>query len=217
MSNMAMIAGTIYGVALNDREQCARLAAAFESPPYNKPPRKPVLYIKPRNCLMGDAGRIPLPSDLSHIEAAPSLALLIGRDTARVAPQAALDHVAGTCLALDIGEPGTGYYRPPVRQRCRDGFLRLGTMVPFQPDILSGAIDIAVNDKNIGHWPLSRLVRGAARLIAEVSSFMTLAAGDLLLTGLPQDAPCLADGDRMAVQLGNLPPLSARVCREAAP
>ena len=217
MSNMAMIAGTIYGVALNDREQCARLATAFEKPPYSKPPQKPVLYIKPRNCLMGDAGIIPLPSDLSQVEAAPSLALLIGRDATRVPPQTALDHVAGACLALDIGEPGGGYYRPPVRQRCRDGFLRLGAMAPFQQKLLGGTIDISVNDKSIGDWPLTRLVRGAARLIADISDFMTLDAGDLLLTGLPQDAPCLTDGDHIALHLDHLPSLSARARREAAP
>lgn len=217
MSNMAMIAGTIYGVALNDREQCARLATAFEKPPYSKPPQKPVLYIKPRNCLMGNGGIIPLPSDISRIEAAPSLALLIGRDATRIPPQTALEHVAGACLALDIGEPGAGYYRPPVRQRCRDGFLRLGAMASFQQDLLGGTINIAVNDKSIGNWPLSRLVRGAAQLIADISSFMTLASGDLLLTGLPQDAPCLADGDRITVRISHLPALSARACREAAP
>ena len=214
---MAMIAGTIYGAALNDREQCAHLAAAFEKPPYNKPPQRPVLYIKPRNCLMGDAGAIPLPSDLACVEASPSLALLIGRDATRVPPQAALEHVAGACLALDIGESGSSYYRPPVRQRCRDGFLRLGAMAVFEQGILAGKIDITVNEKSAGHWPMGRLVRGAAQLIADVTSFMTLAAGDLLLIGLPHDAPCLADGDRIAIEMNGLPSLRARACRETVP
>ena len=214
---MAMIAGTIYGVALNDREQCADLAAAFENPPYDKPPQRPVLYIKPRNCLLGDDGIIPLPSDLSQVEASPSLALLIGRDAARVSPQAALDHVAGACLALDIGEPGATYYRPPVRQRCRDGFLRLGAMAPFRQEILASSIEMTVKGGSFGHWPLARLVRGAAQLIADISSFMTLAAGDLLLTGLPRDAPGLTDGDHIALHLDGLPSLTARVCRTSTP
>src|SRR5215469_15032765 len=160
MSNMTMIAGTIYGAALNDREEHAQLATVFEAAPYNKPPQKPVLYIKPRNCLMGDAGIIPLPSDLTQIEAAPSLALLIGRDTAHASVHAALDGVAGACLALDIGEPGRSYYRPPVRQRCRDGFLRLGAMAAFEQAHLHDVIEIVVNDRVVGHWNLNRLVRG---------------------------------------------------------
>jgi 5-oxopent-3-ene-1,2,5-tricarboxylate decarboxylase/2-hydroxyhepta-2,4-diene-1,7-dioate isomerase len=215
MSNMAMIAGTIYGAALNDREEYAQLAAALEAPPYNKPPHRPVLYIKPRNCLMGDAGIIPLPSDLAHVEAAPSLALLIGRDAARVSAESALDCVAGLCLALDIGEPRGSYYRPPVRQRCRDGFLRLGAMAAFEPAYLRDTIDIAVNDKTVGHWSLNRLVRSAAQLIADVSSFMTLAAGDLLLTGIPHDAPHLEEGDGIVIRTDRLPPLAARVSRGA--
>ena len=214
---MAMVAGTIYGVALNDREERAQLAPSFEKPPYNKPPLRPVLYIKPRNCLIGQADVIPLPRDLECIEAAPSLALLIGRDTRSVTFRAALDHVAGVCLALDIGEPGGIYYRPPTRQRCRDGFLRLGAITVFDPALLGGTIKIAVNGKTAGSWPLDRLARGAAELIADISGFMTLAAGDLLLTGLPHDAPRLAKGDRIAVQMDRLPGLSAQVRREGTP
>ena len=214
---MAMIAGTIYGAALNDREEYAQLAAAFDAPPYNKPPHRPVLYIKPRNCLIGDTGIIPLPPDLACVEAAPSLALLIGRDAARVPADSALDYIAGACLALDIGEPRTGYYRPPVRQRCRDGFLRLGAVTAFEPAHLRDTIDIAVNDKTVGHWSLNRLVRGAVQLIADVSGFMTLTAGDLLLTGIPHDAPVLSDGDSIVIRTGRLPLLAARVCREASP
>ena len=123
---MAMIAGTIYGVALNDREQHARLATVFEEPPYKKPPQRPVLYIKPRNCLTGDGSRIPLSPDLTQVEVAATLGLLLGRDARRVTAEAALAHVAGICLALDVAEPYDGYYRPPLRQRCRDGFLAAG-------------------------------------------------------------------------------------------
>jgi 5-oxopent-3-ene-1,2,5-tricarboxylate decarboxylase/2-hydroxyhepta-2,4-diene-1,7-dioate isomerase len=212
---MAMISGTIYGIALNDREERMRLAAAFEAPPYNRPPDRPVLYIKPRNCLMGEAGVIPLPSDLARIEAAPSLALLIGRDAARVSLQSALDCVAAACLALDIGEPRDSYYRPPVRQRCRDGFLCIGALTAFEPAHLHDPIEMTVNDKAAGHWSLNRLVRDAAQLIADISSFMTLAAGDLLLTGVPHDAPRLAEGDRIALRAGRLSPLQALVSGKA--
>ena len=217
MSNMTMIAGTIYGAALNDREERARLATAFEASPYNKPPKRPVLYIKPRNCLLGDADTIPLPSDLASVEAAPSLALLIGRDTARASAQSALEGIAGACLALDIGETGGSYYRPPVRQRCRDGFLRLGAIAAFEQVHLQSAITVVVNDKTMGHWNLNRLVRDAAHLIADISGFMTLAAGDLLLTGIPHDAPCLADGDHIVLRAGPLPALSAHVRRQVIP
>lgn len=213
---MAMIAGTIYGAALNDRDQDTRLAAAFEKPPHNKPPQRPVLYIKPRNCLMGDTGVIPLPPEWLSVEAAPTFGLLIGRDACRVKPGAALDHIGGVCLALDIGEPDAGFYRPPIRQRCRDGFLRLGPMAAFDPDMLDGNLETRVNNVAVHAWSPRRVLRDAASLIAEVTGFMTLAAGDLLLVGLPHDAPCLNDGDWVTVSTSGLPPLSAQLRREAA-
>jgi 5-oxopent-3-ene-1,2,5-tricarboxylate decarboxylase/2-hydroxyhepta-2,4-diene-1,7-dioate isomerase len=206
---MAMIAGTIYGVALNDREQQQRLATLFEEPPYKKPPQKPVLYIKPRNCLT--EGGVPLSPDLARVEIAATLGLLIGRDARRATADAALGHVAGICLALDVAEPSDGYYRPPLRQRCRDGFLPLGALAVFDPSLLTGDIETSVNDAVAHIWSPRRLLRDAASLIADISAFMTLAAGDLLLIGLAHDAPRAEAGDRVTVRAKRLPELSVQL------
>jgi 5-oxopent-3-ene-1,2,5-tricarboxylate decarboxylase/2-hydroxyhepta-2,4-diene-1,7-dioate isomerase len=165
---------------------------------------------------MGDTGVIPLPSDWTCVEAAPTLGLFIGRDASRVGLKTALDHVAGVCLALDIGEPDAGFYRPPIRQRCRDGFLRLGRMAAFDPDVLDGNLECRVNDVPVHASSPKRLLRDAASLITEITGFMTLAAGDLLLIGLPHDAPRLRDGDLIQVGTRGLPPLSAQLRLEAA-
>lgn len=211
---MAMIAGTIYGAALNDRAQREKFTALFEGPPYGKLPQRPVLYIKPHNCLAGDG--IPVPSDLAELEIAATLGLLIGHDAARVTPQAALAHVAGSCLALDAAEPDDSYYRPPVRQRCRDGFLPLGAMAQFDPRFLESDIETWINGALAHAWSPRRLLRDAASLIADISAFMTLAAGDLLLIGIPHDAPRARLGDRVNVRMTPLPELSVALKAEAS-
>jgi 5-oxopent-3-ene-1,2,5-tricarboxylate decarboxylase/2-hydroxyhepta-2,4-diene-1,7-dioate isomerase len=213
---MASVAGTIYGVALNDREQPIGLAATFESPPYGKPPQRPVLYIKPRNCVAGDGCKIPLPPDLGQVEIAATLGLLIGRDARRIMPQAALDHVAGVCLALDIAEPDDSYYRPPVRQRCRDNFLPLGGLADFDPSLFDSDIKTFVNNAAVHVWSPRRLLRNAASLIADISAFMTLSAGDLLLLGIPHDAPRARPGDRVTARAERLPGLSVELNAEIA-
>ncbi|MGZ5928106.1 MAG: fumarylacetoacetate hydrolase family protein [Rhizomicrobium sp.] len=212
---MAMIAGTVYGVALNDCEQHLRLAPLFNEPPYKKPPQRPVLYIKPRNCLTENGGSIPLSPDLTQVEVAATLGLLLGRDARRVTAETALGHVAGICLALDVAEPSDGYYRPPLRQRCRDGFLPLGALASFDPSLLNGNIETFVNDAPVHVWSPRRLLRNAASLIADISVFMTLAAGDLLLIGLAHDAPRAGLGDRITVRAQFLPALSAQLNKEA--
>lgn len=211
-----MISGTVYGAILNDREERKLLEGAFGEPPYKAPPRRPVLYIKTRNCLLSNNACVPVPADLARVEAAATLGLLFTRDARRVAAKGALDHVGGICLALDISEPQESYYRPAVRQRCRDGFLPLGQLTEFSPALLDGDIETRVDGEVAHAWSPKRLVRDAATLIADISAFMTLAAGDLLLIGLPHDAPRLANGNHVAVTAPGLPGLSVQLREESA-
>jgi len=205
-----MIAGNIYGVVLNDRPQLVRMAGDFAMPPYKKPPEAPVLYIKTRNCLACDGSDIVLDADLAQVELAATLGLLFGRPAIKTSRENALDCVAGICLALDISESEDSYYRPTVRQRCRDGFLPLGKFGAFDPEILKASIGTSVNGMAVHAWSSERLARDAATLIADVSSFMTLAAGDLLLIGLPHDAPRARPSDRVQVDCAGLSPLAIR-------
>ena len=205
-----MIAGNIYGVVLNDRPQLVQMASDFAMPPYKKPPEAPVLYIKTRNCLMTGSGDVTLDTGLDQIEIAATVGLLFGRAATKISREAALDCVSGACLALDISEPEASFYRPTVRQRCRDGFLPLGDFGAFNPNLLGTSIDTSVNGALTHAWSLERLARDAATLIADISGFMTLAAGDLLLIGLPHDAPRAGPGDQVDVTCDGLSPLAIR-------
>ncbi|MFT4077528.1 MAG: fumarylacetoacetate hydrolase family protein [Asticcacaulis sp.] len=208
-----MIAGNIYGIVLNDSLQRPTLTEAFMQPPYKAPPEAPVLYIKSRNCLM--PGPVWLEDDLTTVEVAATLGLLIGTDATRVSRENALSHVGGICLALDISEPNASYYRPSVRQRCRDGFLPLGRPLPLDDVFLSADIETLINGQPVHTWSLKRLVRDAATLIADMTSYMTLSAGDLLLIGLAGDAPQARRGDTVTVTARGLPPLTVQIQREA--
>jgi 5-oxopent-3-ene-1,2,5-tricarboxylate decarboxylase/2-hydroxyhepta-2,4-diene-1,7-dioate isomerase len=209
-----MITGTLYGVVLNDGAERALLASAFTQPPYQAPPQAPVLYIKPRACLAPHQATVPLPVELDAVEAAATIGLLLGRDARRVSADQALDHVTAACLALDVTQPHDSYYRPAVRHRGRDAFLPAGALAPFDPRVLEGEILTEVDGQMIHHWSPRRLVRQAATLIADISAFMTLAAGDLLLVGLPHDAPRVTAGQRVTAFAGDLPPVTAVFARE---
>ncbi len=52
--------GTVYGALLNDRGALAALGDAVHAPPYHKPPRASVLYVKPANTHAGDGAGVGL-------------------------------------------------------------------------------------------------------------------------------------------------------------
>ncbi len=199
------IAGTIYGVILNDSAELSRLAPAFTEKPYQAPPRAPVVYIKPRACLrLGDAS-VPVPAEFPELEAAPTLALLFARDVCGVDEGSAMSHVGAACLALDISVPQANYYRPAIAQRCRDGFLPLGG---FGAPAGSADMATSVDGVEVHRWSTDRLLRAIPTLIRDLTAFMTLRAGDLLLVGLPGDAPRVRIGQSVSVAASGLPTLA---------
>lgn len=205
-----VIAGDIYGVVLNDRQELHELTESFFDKPYLVPPVAPVVYMKPRSAVTRGPVRVKAGEVL---QAASTLALLFARDAARCSESDALDCVGAACLAIDFSLPQTSYYRPAVGQKNRDGFLALGDWIPFT---LPSAIDTHIDGKVVHDWPLDRLLRSPAQLIADLSAFMTLRAGDVLLVGLPGDAPHIGAGQSISVSAPGLPAIHSAIEELAA-
>lgn len=206
--------GLAYGVILNTHDQVMTLDGELHAPPYRAPPRAPVLYVKPPNTYLRSGGDTEVPAHLDELEVVGALAAVFERPAARVSPQEALSHLLGYTCALEICEPHTSLHRPPIRQRCRDGFLPLGPwIVPPQalthPD--RQEIITRVNGAEACRWSTADLVRGAAQLIADVSEFMTLEAGDALVLGLPGRGARARAGDRVEMEIADIGRLSCRL------
>ncbi|MGH6616642.1 fumarylacetoacetate hydrolase family protein [Sphingomonas sp.] len=211
-----VISGTVYGVILNDVAERAALGDAFMAAPYGRPPLSPVLYIKPRGCIAPFDATVSLAEDAATVEAAATIGLLFQRDASRVSADNALDTIGAACLALDVTVPHASYYRPPVRHRARDGFLPVGAFGLFDEGLLDRDIVTLVDGEEAHRWRGTRLATRAAELIVEISAFMTLRAGDLLLLGLPGDAPVVGPSALVRSELAGLPPVQARFAAEQA-
>jgi len=118
------------------------------------------------------------------------LAAVIGKTTRYVDERNALDYVAGYCVANDVSErefqtEGTGQW---VKGKSADSFCPLGPYL-VTPDEVSDPQNLRlwleVNDHRYQDGSTDDMIFGVAHLISYVSRFMTLLAGDLLLTGTP--------------------------------
>jgi 5-oxopent-3-ene-1,2,5-tricarboxylate decarboxylase / 2-hydroxyhepta-2,4-diene-1,7-dioate isomerase len=199
--------GTVYGTLLNHRAALAALGDAANQAPYKAPPKAPVLYIKPRNTFAGPDARVEVPADAAELEVGASLGMVFGRTTCRVGVDDALENLEGYVIGADISVPHAVFYRPSVRLKARDGFCPMGPrIVPraaiANPDAL--ALRVSIDGATVHHASTGGMLRPAARLIADVSEFMTFRAGDVLLLGVAHGAPRVRAGQRAAIEIDGL-------------
>jgi len=199
--------GVVFGTLLNFRGALAALGGAVDAPPYGGAPRAPVLYIKPANTWAAFGAQIALPSTVAAVEIGAALGIVIGATAKRVAEREALDCVAGYTVVNDVCEPHSSLHRPAIRQRCRDGFCPIGPWVIARQEVAlpdSLKLRVLVNGELAAESSTANLIRPVARLIADVSEFMTLAPGDVLLAGVAENSPRARAGDRVRIEIENV-------------
>lgn len=210
------LSGVVLGTLMNDPAALAALGEAAHAAPYKAPPRAPVLYVKPRNTLGGVAHALLLPPEAQAFEIGAALGLMIGRTACRVPVSEARACIAGLVAVADLSVPHTSFYRPSVRFKAVDGSCRLS-----EPVALAGLdpdnIDIRVSvDGAVRQQASTRgFVRGASRLLADVSDFMTLRPGDVLMTGVPFGAPQARAGQLVHIEIDGVGVIDLAL--EAAP
>ena len=212
--------GTVIGTLLNYRGELATLGDAVHLPPYLAPPRAPVLYIKPANTWIAHGAPIPLPAGVEAVAVGAALGIVIGSAATRVRPEHALACVAGYTIVNDVHVPNPNLLQLAMRERCRDGFCPIGPWVIERaaiadPDALG--VRVYVNGVECACGTTAHLVRSIATLIADVSEFLTLAAGDVLLAGVPDTAPQARVGDRVRIEIDGIGALENPVVSEARP
>jgi 5-oxopent-3-ene-1,2,5-tricarboxylate decarboxylase/2-hydroxyhepta-2,4-diene-1,7-dioate isomerase len=196
-------ARTVYGALLNYKGALAALAGQLDQPPYKAPPQAPILYIKPANTHSTDGATVLLPDGVEELRIGAALGVVIGATACRVPAARAFDYVAGYVVVNDVSVPHENLHRPAIRQLCRDGFCPIGPMVAcdavLNPDALS--VRVYINDKLEQQNTTANLIRPTAQLIADVTSFLTLSAGDILLVGVPENAPLARAGDQVTIDI----------------
>lgn len=183
--------GTVYGTLLNFRREWDLWSSRMTQDPHKAAPKAPVLYVKTANTFCPAGQDLLLQDGVTEVDIGATLGLVMGSD----------GQVAGAALLNDWSVPHTSYYRPPVKFRCRDGFLALPDQVtPGQVQDWA-ALQIAVrrNGELVQTVDLRELMRGMPALLADVGEFMTLQPGDVLMVG----TDCLADGARPRAQAGD--------------
>jgi 5-oxopent-3-ene-1,2,5-tricarboxylate decarboxylase / 2-hydroxyhepta-2,4-diene-1,7-dioate isomerase len=201
--------GTVYGTLMNFRGELDALGDAMKQPPYKAPPQAPVLYVKPANTWTENGGSIAVPAGVQEVAVGATVAMVM--KSAR--------EVAGYVLMNDLTLPHESFFRPPVKFNCLDGFLGIGDRIRARNEAGDPAVfklEVRINGELKQTVRFSQLVRPADKLLADVSEFMTLGEGDMLMLGCDVGRPLARVGDRIEIKMPALGTLANTLVAEAA-
>jgi 5-oxopent-3-ene-1,2,5-tricarboxylate decarboxylase / 2-hydroxyhepta-2,4-diene-1,7-dioate isomerase len=188
-----MPTGTVYGTLLNFKAELAALQPQMNQPPYKAPPQAPVLYIKTANTWSSNGASIAVPTRVPEVEIGATIAMVVTNKQIRYV------------LMNDLSIPHSSFFRPPVKFKCLDGFLGVGSQIIETDKPQDFKLEVRVNGDLMQSLDFSQLVRPAAHLLADVSEFMTLHDGDVLMLG----CDCLPNDKRPLAKVGDVIDISS--------
>jgi 5-oxopent-3-ene-1,2,5-tricarboxylate decarboxylase/2-hydroxyhepta-2,4-diene-1,7-dioate isomerase len=194
-------AGTVIALGLNYADHAKELAFNAQD--------EPLVFLKGPGTLLGHRGQTRRPADVGFMHYECELAVIIGRTASEVPRAEALRHVAGYCIANDyaIRDYLENWYRPNLRVKNRDGGTVLGPWFVDAADVPEpGNLDLRafVNGKLTQRGNTRDLIFDVPYLIEYLSAFMTLAPGDVILTGTPEGVVNVMPGDEVACEIDGL-------------
>lgn len=218
-------ARTIFALALNYADHAVELAArssADQAGFLQAQRAEPVVFLKAANSLVGHRGLTRRPADAEFMHYECELAVVIGREGRCIARARAIDHVAGYTVANDYAirnflEP---YCRPNLRVKSRDACTALGPWLVSRdevPDPMALRLSTHVNGRLVQDGSTRDMIHDVGALIEYLSGFMTLAPGDVILTGTPKGSVDVQPGDEVVCEVEGLGALHNRIVADWTP
>ena len=197
--------GTVIALGINYADHKKELAKELTLSAKDEP----LAFLKGPNALVGHRGRTRRPADATFMHYECELAVVIGRHAKRVKRADALGCVAGYTIANDyaVRDYLENWYRPNLRVKNRDGATALGPWLVDAADVPDPhALELRtfVNGQIKQHGNTRDLIDDVPALIEYLSSFMTLAPGDLILTGTPEGVVNVNPGDEVVCEIDGL-------------
>lgn len=179
--------GKIIGVGLNYVEHVEESSRSLDTD--RELPDRPVLFSKPATAVTGPGQPILHNADLTkQLDWECELAVVIGRTAFRVSEEDAWDHVFGYSIINDISARDQRRSGQWFFSKGQDSYAPFGPAVVSAdeiPDPLDLDLSLRVNGETKQDSNTRHMLFGIPRLIADISSGMTLEPGDVIATGSP--------------------------------
>ena len=177
-------------------------------------PDVPGYFIKPVSSIGASGGEIVRPPGTELLTVEGEIAAIIGTRARRVSPEEGLAHIGWFAPANDVGladmrwaDRGANLF-----SKGQDGFTPIGPAVAAdRVDPAHLRLRMRVNGTLVQDDSSANLIFGFGFLVADLSRFVTLEPGDVILTGTPAGAALVGPGDEIEIEVEGAGTLSSRV------
>ena len=178
----------------------------------NDPDREPPFFFsKPAQAIVGDGAVLPYPPQTADLHFEGELVVALGSGGSDIAESDALDHVFGYATGNDLTRrdvqgAAKKMGRPWDMGKAFDNSAVIGTLhrVGDVGHLETGAIRTFLNDEMRQEGDLTDMIWSTREVIAYLSQFVELAAGDLIMTGTPAGVGAMGRGDTCRVEVEGL-------------
>ncbi len=153
-------------------------------------PKEPLLFIKANSAINGPGDAIARPRDAVKLDYEVELGAVIGRDARNVSEADALGHVAAYCIVDDVSERAfqMEHGGTTTKGKSADTFAPIGPWLVTADEVRDPqalTVWTNVNGESRQRGNTANMIFPVRQLVAYVSRFMSLRAGDVISTGTP--------------------------------
>ncbi|MFT5868663.1 MAG: fumarylpyruvate hydrolase [Paracoccaceae bacterium] len=167
----------------------------------------PFFFLKSATCLTSD-GVFPYPSMSNDVHFEVEMTVALARGGSNIDAGTALDHVFGYGVGLDMTRRDLQAAAKKAGRPWEVGksFERSGPCGPLTPvseigHPNSGAITLDVNGQQRQSGDLNQMIWKTPEIIAVLSQYFELQAGDVIMTGTPSGVGQIQRGDTMLASI----------------
>ena len=165
----------------------------------------PFFFTKPADAVVASGAVLAFPSQTADLHHEVELVIALGQGGTNVAvgdaPTLVFGHAVGLDLTRrDLQAAAKQAGRPWDMAKGFDQSAPLGALTPGLPPA-AGAITLSVNGEQRQAGNLGQMIWNVAEIIAVLSTYVTLAGGDLIFTGTPAGVGPIHPGDRLRATL----------------
>ena len=214
----AAIAGSAETFAVRRIYCVGRNYAAHSREMGNDDRAPPFFFTKFADTLVPSGTTLAYPPETADYQYEGELVIAIGADTFSVTAEQALDHVFGYACGLDMTRRDIqlGFRDRSEPWDLSKNFSQGAVLAPIHPASevghpTAGGLVLKVNGVVRQDADLADLMWSCADIVAYLSRFDRLAAGDLIYTGTPAGVGPVMPSDSITLTIANLTPLTVTI------